>query len=106
MILETDKIIEMYYEKIKDIYPDLTLHELNIICRSPFSFLKAQMKRAILPSIRFQYWGVFAVKKKRLTHVKNTVDQAFADGLLKEAKYNKVKAIIEADEKQNNFGEY
>ena len=61
MFIDTETLISSYYEKIKDKYPDLTLQELTLICRTPFKYLKLQWKLTKLPTIRFMYFGTFVV---------------------------------------------
>lgn len=62
-MIQPDELIGRFFETIKDKYPNITLEEVNIICRTPFIFLRDQMKKSTLPSIRFRYWGIFKVKK-------------------------------------------
>lgn len=74
-MLKPEELISKFHEIIKSQYPDLTLEELNVICRSPFIFLRDQMKKLTLPSIRFKYWGIFKVKKGLLDKLPERIDK-------------------------------
>lgn len=74
-MLKPDELISKFHETLKSQYPDLTLEELNVICRSPFIFLRDQMKLLTLPSIRFKYWGIFKVKKGFLKVLPGKIDK-------------------------------
>lgn len=64
-MLEVEELIDRFYEVIKVKYPEISRNEVEIICRTPFVFLKKQMAKLTLPDIRFTYWGIFKVKKGR-----------------------------------------
>ena len=61
MIIDSKKLIlDFYKDHIENNY-DITFEECNLICRSPWKFLKIQMSDDRLPKIRFRYFGVFQV---------------------------------------------
>lgn len=74
-MLKTDELISRFHESLKSLYPNLTLEETNVICRSLFIFLRDQMKKSTLPSIRFKYWGIFRVKKGFLNTLPERIDK-------------------------------
>lgn len=108
MIVETDKLIKDYFNTIKEKYPDLTLEELTIIVKAPFSFMRKCMKQVNLPTIRFQYLGIFTVYNGSLTNF-NPTDLLKRKGTRVQEKFDKFTAMLNyrqtnqnAHDKQSN----
>lgn len=93
MFVDTDKLIKGYFDLIKDQYPNLTLPELTLMCRSPFLYLRQQWKDIKLPTIRFMHFGTFVVKPGTLAGKKLKLEKVEAAG--GSPKYiEKTKAIL------------
>lgn len=98
MLIDSEKLIEKYYESVKDQYPDVPLKEFNIICRNPFAFLKKMMRQENMPQIRFQYFGVFLVYRKRVETSRH--EEYMAKGVMRPEKYERIKRVVENKLKQ------
>lgn len=79
-MLEFDTVIEKFHDSIKEEYPDLTFNDVRAIVRNPFLFLRKQMAKPHLPTVRMKYWGIFRVKAGLLQNI--------------EVRFNKVKAYL------------
>lgn len=94
-MLEPEEVISRFHVEITKKYPQLTLEELNLICRAPFIFLRRQMAKVYLPRIRFKYWGVFMVKKGRLEAIPKMTKEAMSSAKgLTPNKIKKIQAIM------------
>lgn len=65
-LLELDKIIAEYYEKVKDDYPPMSLEKFTKICKAPFWFINKQMSRPDMPVICVKYIGTWIVLSTRV----------------------------------------
>lgn len=103
-MLDTESLIIKFHEFIKIQYPDLTLQEVNLICRAPFIFLRKQMARVELPQIRFKYFGIFSVKKKRKAIMPEATKRAgqYATTPTQIRKVNKMKEILNLNSESND----
>jgi hypothetical protein len=81
--LEHSKAIEQYYEQVKDKYPDVDFKEFNVICRTPFNFMKTLIRGTRLPIIMVKHLGKFipsvARVKKKLVAEKAYFDRGYTD---------------------------
>lgn len=93
-MVEPEELIKRFHNEIIRKYPNLSLEELNLICRAPFIFLRRQMARLDLPQIRFQYWGVFKVKGGRLSAMSKITEKASKSDRVSSEKIDKMKQII------------
>lgn len=79
-MLEFNTIVERFYDKIKEEYPELTLEDITKIVKNPFIFLRRQMAKPHLPTMRMKYWGIFRVKEGLLHKI--------------EVKFNRMKPYL------------
>lgn len=98
MIIDTERLILGYYDTIKTIYPDLSFEEVNLMCRSPFQYLKKMMQLPSLPQIRYKYFGVFLVKERRIANAERIAQHALQKGSITTAKYEKIQLIIQKND--------
>lgn len=96
MKLDNQILIEQYYEKIKENYPDLSFDELKKIVSAPFSFLKQEMASPELPTIRLKYFGTFVVYEGRAKYILERTEESFRKGNITEKLYNERKKTIQA----------
>lgn len=61
MIYTTDRLIEDYYTKVKDKYPDIEFDRFSKICKAPFYFIRKAMEDRTFPLIQIKYLGKFLV---------------------------------------------
>lgn len=79
-MLEFDTVIEKFHNSIKKEFPELTFDDVRSMVRNPFIFLRRQMAKPHLPTVRIKYWGIFRVKAGLLQHI--------------EVKFNKLKPYL------------
>ena len=89
------RLIEEFYEEQKLVYPDITIAEFNIICNSPFKFVKYIINKGILKNIRLQYFGVFEVIPSRVKYSLKTLEENFKKGTISEKRYTDRKEVLE-----------
>lgn len=73
-----NKLVERFYESIKNKYPELSFEEVNEACLFPYEYFRQRMTTGEMPDIRIKYFGSF---------------QIFSTPVLKEIK--KIEAINE-----------
>lgn len=101
MFIDTNKLLAGYFEIVKKEYPEITMEQLSVICRSPFVFLKEQMKKVSLPIIRFQFFGAFVVYNKTKTRMEGVTQQLYDEGRISKEKYDKIQQLVQYNESQN-----
>lgn len=68
-LLKHSDAIAMYYEQVREKYPDLSYEEFELICMNPGRFTKHLMVQDYLPIISIKYLGkivVFPSKIKKI----------------------------------------
>lgn len=68
-LLKHNDAIAMYYEQVREKYPDLSYEEFELICMNPGRFTKHLMVQDYLPIISIKYLGkivVFPSKIKKI----------------------------------------
>lgn len=73
---------------------DLPIEELQLICSSPFRFLKDNISNGVLKNTRFQYLGVFEVNKPMVKFSKKTLEEKYSQGLVSEKRYKERIEIL------------
>lgn len=63
--LEPAEQIAEYYESIKHLHPNLSLAQVETICRSSSKLLKRELEKGSLKTVRLKYLGQFSVQKGR-----------------------------------------
>lgn len=101
-MLEPDEYVERFIPIVQAKYPDMTPQEINHIVKAPFVFLRKMMAKDTWPSIRFKYWGVFAVKKGRAEQNERIADVAILNGNLTQEKYLKIKQAVKLNKNEQN----
>lgn len=82
MELDTEKIIKLFYEKIKEDYPKLSFEQIREICKSPFRHIANQIAKDNLPTILVKYFGTFEVHIGKIKNLMTANDTSF--------KFNKI----------------
>lgn len=95
--LETEPLIKLYYEQVKDKYPTIDIEAFTLICKSPFRFIKSQMERTDMPIIFIKYFGKWAVRpftlKKKLDKLELSYNSKMFN-ILTEEKYLEIKTFL------------
>jgi len=95
MQLTTDNLIKEYYETIKDEYPNIPFKQIELMCKTPWTFLRHQMRKSSLPIVKFMYLGMFIVKRGVLDSIEPTADRLIEQNRITPRKYEKLKKIVE-----------
>lgn len=61
MVIATDKLIDEFYSKIKDKYPELSYEAIKKICKLPFYYVRKKMESNSFPLIHIKYLGKLLV---------------------------------------------
>lgn len=65
-VIEFDRLIEEYYEKVKDKYPDISLESFTKLCKAPFWFFNKSMGKATMPTIVIKYIGKLTILPSKI----------------------------------------
>lgn len=95
MKLENDELIEEFYRKIINNYPQLTLEQLKQICFTPWKFLKQEMESGELTEVRFKYFGTFQVYPGRAVHMLHNLNDRHKYNKIDPKQYEKLKTMLE-----------
>lgn len=94
-LLEHEKAIEQYYERVKDKYPDIDFERFRLICRSPFETVKKWMKDGMLPLIMIKHLGKFIPMKGRVVERLKVLDRLLAKNIIDQDDYDNQKQKLE-----------
>lgn len=95
MKVENQQLIEEYYNRIKDKYPDLTLADVKAMCIGPFSYVRKEMESGNLHNVRLKYFGTFLVYPNRARIMLERMKIAFKELRLDSKFYFTKKAMID-----------
>lgn len=98
-----NKIVEDYYDTIKDKYPELNFLQVQEMCYTPFRMLKELWKKSCLEEVRFKYFGTFRISNARLKAEYKYIGSELERGIITEEEYLTKKKDIELFFKQNNI---
>lgn len=87
-------LIEEFYNVEGKNY-DISLEECNLICGSPFKFIKEILNRGLLKSIRLQYFGVFEISQNKIKYSKKNLEEGYNKGTILESRYLKRKEVLD-----------
>lgn len=81
-LLDTNETIKLYYDEVKELYPDMSFEQFQEVCKQPFKFFKTKIEQDDMPNIDMKYFGKFRVfaatikgklkeldDKKRFNHI-------------------------------------
>ena len=78
---------------------DIDNTELQLICSSPFRFLKERIMEGTLKDVKFKYLGKFEVNIPMIKYSKKTLEEKFKSGEVTEERYLKrMKILNQVDE--------
>jgi hypothetical protein len=95
MKLFSHDLIEEYYEKVKQEYPDITLKQVEDICQAPFVEVRAGIESGLLPTIRLKFFGTFLAYPKRVAAILKGYEVQFKEHRITPAFYFKKKELLE-----------
>lgn len=77
--MPNNKLIERFYESIKEEFPNLSKEEINQVCLFPYRYFKSRMSDDDIPDVRIKYlgsWQVFSTPViSRLNTVQERIDR-------------------------------
>lgn len=75
MIFTTEDLLDEFYNKVKEDFPDLTKEQIVKICRNPFYYIRKQMSSGEFPLIHIKYLGKFLVYPGKVKALLRTYDR-------------------------------
>lgn len=91
---EPQEYINEYFELIKEQYPNITLAQVNRICRTQFKLVKAEMESGNLRTIKIMYLGTFTVKRGRAIGMLRKTELYFRSGKINNEIRNYIQKIV------------
>jgi hypothetical protein len=71
-MISSPELIEDFYEKYRDKYPEISLKEMKLITTAPFIMMKEVMMEGNLEDVRIQHMFVIRVSQARvIKHLKS-----------------------------------
>ena len=95
MKLESQELIEEFYENNKEKYGHLTFAQVKECAYTPYLYARKEIESGRLPIIRLKYFGTFIVYPKRVIKLLEGAKKAFEELKLDAKKYFEVKAMSE-----------
>lgn len=95
MKIDSSILIKQYYEEVAEQYPELSFEEFKEICKQPFQFLKDEMEKGELPTIRLKYLGTFLVYPKRAEHLRKKVIDRDKYNKIGKKEFSRIKTMLD-----------
>ena len=95
MILENQDLLNEFFEKNKDKYPDISYEQFKDIVFGPWRFLKQEMENGNLETVRLKYFGTFVVYPRKASSELEKLKKRFEEGTIVHKEYFRLKAMIE-----------
>lgn len=73
---------------------NISSKELQLVCSSPFRFLKERIMEGTLKDVKFKYLGKFEVNMPMIKYSKKTLEKKFESGEITEERYIKRMKIL------------
>jgi nucleoid DNA-binding protein len=89
------ELVQEYFERIQEQYPELSLQDISEICHTPFLMVRREMEKGELTTIRLKYFGTFTVYPKRVKAVLSKMEKDFKELKLTPKIYFGKKEMIE-----------
>lgn len=87
-------LVEEFYNKNKETYPEISLEEFKLICSSPFLLIKEVMNRGLLKDVRIKYLGLFKVVPSRVKYSLINLEKNYEEKKISKERYEKRKKIL------------
>lgn len=101
--LTSQELVQEFYEKNKDKFPDLTYEQVRDCATTQFLYLKENMKSGNLLTIRLKYFGTFVVYPKKAASILDRITKQFKELRLDAKTYFEKKQMLENFLKKNNY---
>ena len=102
MKLTSEELLEDFYNKMKDVYPNITIEQAKDICYGPWKFLKQEMEYGELSEVRFKYFGTFQVYPNRAVHLLANLKERFRFNKIKKDEFFRIKDMLDKLIKRND----
>lgn len=79
-----ERIIKEYWEKVKDLYPDVSFDKFSEACKYPAIFIKSIIKSGSFKTIMIKWMGKFIVYPARVKRELNRKEVFFSKGIILE----------------------
>lgn len=98
-VLDEDTIIKLYYEKVKEQFPELShlsFAEIRIVCKAVFRHVRYNMDDPKLPTIMLRYFGKFTVYAPKFKTMMNENDKNLKFGRITKEKHDEIEVDCKA----------
>lgn len=95
MKLESQELVEEFYEKNKDKFPDLSFEQVKEICYAPFIQTRRAIESGEFPTIRLKFFGTFVAYPKRVKAILVQYEKMFKEHKITPQNYFKKKEQLE-----------
>lgn len=95
MKLSNQELIEEFFKRNKDKYPDITIEEMKKICFFPWVYAREHIESGELPVIRLKYFGSFQVYEGRARNMINKLRKRFKENKIEAEQYYKLEKMLE-----------
>lgn len=95
MKLESDKLVNEFYNKMLPEFPGISQDQAKDICYGPWKFLKQEMESGELSEVRFKYFGTFQVYPGRAVNLLNNLKERFRFNKVGKEEFFRIKTMLE-----------
>jgi hypothetical protein len=95
MKLESDKLVNEFYNKMFPEFPGIIQEQAKDICYGPWKFLKQEMESGELSEVRFKYFGTFQVYPGRAVNLLNNLKERFRFNKVGKEEFFRIKTMLE-----------
>ena len=95
MLLNNTELLNEFFEKHKEDFPDVGYDQMKDIVFGPWRFLKKEMESGELSTIRLKYFGTFIVYPRKAQSELNKLKKRFEANNIVHKEYFRLKLMIE-----------
>lgn len=95
MKITNQDLINEFFEKYKNDYPNVSYDQFRDICFGPWRHLRRIMESGSLEEVRIKYFGTFLVYPKKAKAELEKIKKKFLDKTIYNKEYFRIKSMIE-----------
>lgn len=94
MRLDNLNLLNEFFEKDRETFPDLSYDQIKDIVAGPWRHLHRTMTEGNLEEVRIKYFGNFTIYPKKVQAELENLERRFKEGIVTEKDYIRIKAMI------------
>lgn len=94
MKLDTQELLNEFFEKEKDNFPNVSYDQFKNIVYGPWMHLKSIIEKGTLEEVRIKYFGNFLIYPKKVEAEEKKLEKKFEDKTISEKEYLRIKTMI------------